>query len=102
MLLVTVRRHLRGASAHFKLCADFLDLRCLLFHTCGESFQSEPYGKRLNHRVKTLRRLAKKFEESIAIALVTENRLSRVASRKDGRWHLRTLWVTGVKSWGQI
>ena len=26
MVLVTVRRHLRGASAHFKLCAHLLDL----------------------------------------------------------------------------
>src|SRR5437867_3287629 len=34
-----------------------------------------------NRRLKTLRRLAEQFEESSAIALVTENRLARVASR---------------------
>jgi hypothetical protein len=35
--LLIVLGHLRRRFAHFNLRADFLDLRCLLFHHCGES-----------------------------------------------------------------
>jgi hypothetical protein len=39
------------------------------------------YNEAQNRRLKTFRRLAEQFEEPIAIRLVTENRLARVASR---------------------
>src|SRR6476646_6116468 len=38
--LVIVQDTLRCRLLHFKLCAHFLDLRCLLPETCGESFDS--------------------------------------------------------------
>jgi hypothetical protein len=38
---VTVARYVDGRRfAQFKLCAHFLDVRRLLFHGCGESFNS--------------------------------------------------------------
>jgi hypothetical protein len=36
--LLIAADHLRRRFARFKLCAHLLDLRCLLFHSCGESF----------------------------------------------------------------
>ena len=37
LLLLIVQDGLRRRFARFKLCAHFLDLRCLLFHGCDET-----------------------------------------------------------------
>src|SRR5207244_10765866 len=40
--LLIVEARLRSPSAHFNLCADLLDLQCLLFQVCSESFNLFP------------------------------------------------------------
>ena len=48
---------------------------------CDQMKMVAHQNKTQNRRLKPLRRFAEQFEESIAIRLITENRLARVASR---------------------